>query len=190
MGAEKQIYQDMALKENGSGDMKHVQWVIMEADQDDISDSDSIDSDNEYSSNSVESSSSSDMVEEDASSCTSSSPPSSYGPLYELSELMAQLPIKRGLSKHYQGKSQSFASLASVKSLEDLAKKGNNSYRKTMKPCKSYGGGLDGSKFGPKATIRKKDSRGSFVSSLARKGGNVLVGSCRPSVTVQNIFLS
>ncbi|MGI4370295.1 hypothetical protein ACR2V4_27270, partial [Klebsiella pneumoniae] len=73
---------------------------------------------------------------------SSSSSSSSYGPLYELSELMAQLPIKRGLSKYYQGKSQTFSSLASVKSLEDLAKKGRPHKRK-VKASKSYGGGLD-----------------------------------------------
>ncbi|KAI4380004.1 hypothetical protein MLD38_006238 [Melastoma candidum] len=48
------------------------------------------------------------------------------GPLCELSDLMTHLPIKRGLSRHYSGKSQSFTSLASVRSLEDLAKKENS----------------------------------------------------------------
>ncbi|KAF7831172.1 cell wall integrity and stress response component 1 [Senna tora] len=44
-------------------------------------------------------------------------------PLSDMSSLLHQLPIKRGLSRHYDGKSRSFTSLASVRSLEDLAKK-------------------------------------------------------------------
>ncbi|KAJ1259562.1 hypothetical protein BS78_10G165700 [Paspalum vaginatum] len=46
------------------------------------------------------------------------------GPLYELSTIMDHLPAARtGLSKHYQGRSQSFTSLADVSCVEDLAKK-------------------------------------------------------------------
>ncbi|WVZ79795.1 hypothetical protein U9M48_027331 [Paspalum notatum var. saurae] len=46
------------------------------------------------------------------------------GPLYELSAMMDHLPPARtGLSKHYQGRSQSFTSLADVSCVEDLAKK-------------------------------------------------------------------
>ncbi|OVA12074.1 hypothetical protein BVC80_1489g5 [Macleaya cordata] len=64
---------------------------------------------------------------------------SSNGPLYEMSSLIQQLPFKRGLSKHYQGKSQSFTSLSEVRCLEDLAKP-ENPYKKKLKTCKSYGG--------------------------------------------------
>uniref|UniRef100_A0A5B7BY84 Oxidative stress 3 n=1 Tax=Davidia involucrata TaxID=16924 RepID=A0A5B7BY84_DAVIN len=164
MGGAKQIYQDNSLKENDGNEVWHDQWVIMEG-GDDICDSISIEESFEDSTNSVESSSSSDSVED----ATSSSP--SYGPLYELSELVNHLPIKRGLSKYYKGKSQSFASLASVKSLEDLAKK-ESPFRKKLKTCKSYGGGLDGHRHSPKATISKKasSSRASFLSSLSRRG--------------------
>lgn len=45
-----------------------------------------------------------------------------------------------------------------------------------MKPCKSYGGGLDGHKSStpPKATISKKASRsGSLLSSLSRRGSSL-----------------
>ncbi|GMI97764.1 hypothetical protein HRI_003445700 [Hibiscus trionum] len=124
--------------------------------------------------NSISSISSSDLVE-DASSASSSSS-SSNGPLYELSDLMAQLPIRRGLSKHYQGKSQSFTSLARVMSIEDLPKKAlshlNN--RGKMKSCKSYAWGLDCKKnksYSPKATISKKgfSSRSCFMSSLSKR---------------------
>ncbi|RRT38408.1 hypothetical protein B296_00051296 [Ensete ventricosum] len=65
-------------------------------------------------------------------------------PLYELSSLMEQLPIKRGLSKYYQGKSQSYTSLSAVSSIEDLPKK-DTAYRRKMKACRSYAGGTDAS---------------------------------------------
>ncbi|KAB2019615.1 hypothetical protein ES319_D07G009000v1 [Gossypium barbadense] len=117
--------------------------------------------------------SSSNLVDD----ATTSSASSSNGPLYELSEMMAQLPIKRGLSKHYHGKSQSFTSLANVKSIEDLPKKVVRVRAKIMKSCKSYGWGLDGHHhhnkvyYSPKATISKKGSSSTRVcfmsSSLA-----------------------
>ncbi|KAL6224094.1 hypothetical protein ACLB2K_002950 [Fragaria x ananassa] len=140
-------------------------WVVKEDYYpEDICDSRSMDSMESSSS----CSSSSDLVE-DASSSSSSS---SNGPLYELSELMMHLPIRRGLSKYYQGKSQSFTSLGGVKSLEDLAKKVAAPYRRKMKPCKSYGGGLDNGQksysTSPKAIISKKAiSRGSFLCSIS-----------------------
>uniref|UniRef100_A0A0D3GHU9 Uncharacterized protein n=1 Tax=Oryza barthii TaxID=65489 RepID=A0A0D3GHU9_9ORYZ len=46
------------------------------------------------------------------------------GPLYELAApLLAQLPLRTGLSKYYQGKSQSFTSLCNARCVQDLAKK-------------------------------------------------------------------
>ncbi|KAJ8638626.1 hypothetical protein MRB53_012893 [Persea americana] len=97
---------------------------------------------------------------------------SSDGPLYELSELMAHLPIKRGLSKHYQGKSQSFTSLSNVRCTEDLAKK-ETPYSKKMKPCKSYGGFSDCQKsYTPKACTRiisKKASKSSLSCLQSKK---------------------
>ncbi|KAL4319660.1 hypothetical protein GQ457_18G001150 [Hibiscus cannabinus] len=113
----------------------------------------------------------SDWVENAESVATLSLSSSSNGPLYELSEIMAQLPIKRGLSKHYQGKSRSFTALASVKSIGDLPKKAITvCSRAKMKPCKIHGWGPDGhhnnKPFSPKATISKKGSnRVCFVSS-------------------------
>ncbi|KAF7010301.1 hypothetical protein CFC21_024724 [Triticum aestivum] len=53
---------------------------------------------------------------------TSSSSSSGSTDNFQMSSLMAQLPLKRGLSKFFDGKSQSFASLAAVGGLEDLAK--------------------------------------------------------------------
>jgi hypothetical protein len=94
---------------------------------------------------------------------------------------------RRGLSRYYEGKSQSFSSLASVKSLEDLLKKTQSPHhRKKMKACKSYAGGLDNghkSSTLPKATISKKVLRGgSSLSSVGRRG-SLLAGS-RPSFPV------
>uniref|UniRef100_A0A0E0LCM8 Uncharacterized protein n=1 Tax=Oryza punctata TaxID=4537 RepID=A0A0E0LCM8_ORYPU len=46
------------------------------------------------------------------------------GPLYEMAApLLAQLPLRTGLSKYYQGKSQSFTSLCNARCVQDLAKK-------------------------------------------------------------------
>ncbi|KAK2449967.1 hypothetical protein P8452_13626 [Trifolium repens] len=58
-----------------------------------------------------------------------------YDPLNDMSSLFQHLPIMRGLSKFYQGKSQSFTSLTNVKSLEDFAKP-ESPYNKKLK---SYG---------------------------------------------------
>lgn len=66
---------------------------------------------------------------------------------------------RRGLSKYYTGKSESFTSLASVENLEDLAKR-ENPYRKRVKLCRNY--------YSPKPTIAKKASysRNSFSSNF------------------------
>ncbi|KAK2971120.1 hypothetical protein RJ640_008544 [Escallonia rubra] len=117
---------------------------------------------------------------DDASSSACSS---SDGSLYDLSQLMAQLPIKRGLSKYYQGKSESFTSLSSVRSLEDLAKKESRPYSKRMKACKSYGGGLDTYKSFtlPKPIISKRSSKGCLHSSSSFPRRRASFGSdCRP----------
>ncbi|KAE8768205.1 hypothetical protein D1007_60362 [Hordeum vulgare] len=58
-------------------------------------------------------------LDDDATSSSSSSGSTDN---FEMSSLMAQLPLKRGLSKFFDGKSQSFASLAAVGGLADLAK--------------------------------------------------------------------
>ncbi|CAL9130432.1 unnamed protein product [Musa acuminata var. zebrina] len=93
---------------------------------------------------------------EDATSSSSSfsfSPPSctpssddqvEEGPLFEMSSLISLLPVKRGLSKHFEGKSQSFTSLDKVRCMGDLAKPGRPSKRR-LGSCKSYGGGLNSS---------------------------------------------
>ncbi|CAH2069729.1 unnamed protein product [Thlaspi arvense] len=82
----------------------------------------------------------------------------------------------RGLSKFYEGKSQSFTSLANVKSLEDLMKRGfkNRNYGAGRKACRSTGGIIDQSYkrvYNPKATISKKPTRtpSSALSCLSRR---------------------
>ncbi|KAG1335325.1 hypothetical protein COCNU_03G014440 [Cocos nucifera] len=91
-------------------------------------------------------SSSSDLTDDATSSSPKLFSPSSNpsklnsdGPLLDLTSLMAQLPIRRGLSKHFQGKSQSFTSLSDARCIDDLAKK-EIPYKKRMKPWKSYAG--------------------------------------------------
>lgn len=109
---------------------------------------------------------------DDAASSLPSSSSNSSGSLYDLSDLMVQLPIKRGLSKFYQGRSESFTSLSRVTSVEDLAKK-TIPFRKKMKASKSCENGLNSYKpyILPKPLISKakKDSnkRGGRTTSLA-----------------------
>ncbi|XP_076927447.1 uncharacterized protein LOC143591003 [Bidens hawaiensis] len=112
-------------------------------------------------------------AEDDASSSSSSSLNSNESSVLDLSDLMSQLPIKRGLSKFYQGKSESFTSLARVMSIEDLPKIIKNPYKKMRKMksnSKSYGGGLDSYKSHtlPKPIISKKVSPFLRQRSFAR----------------------
>lgn len=123
----------------------------------------------------------SDLTDDATSSSSSSLDQHAVGPLYEMSTLMEQLPFKRGLSKHFQGKSQSFTSLTNVRCLEDLAKP-ESPYKKKLKSCKSYGGGLDSHRsYTPKAsskTISKKSSRICCSSLVSRR--NSLLGNKPP----------
>ncbi|KAK0571487.1 hypothetical protein LWI29_016968 [Acer saccharum] len=209
MEGGKKMFQHLNLRKiidagnYDNGGFRDDKWVVMMKGGGEICDhsiSNIEDDSIKYSpSSSLSSSSSSDFVEEDDASSSSasstSSSSSSNGPLYELSALMAQLPIKRGLSKFYQGKSQSFTSLANVNNMEDLAKKENNysSYKMRMKSCKSYAAGLDigghhhNKSISPKATIAKNSSRVSpFLSSLGKRTS--LVTGCRPAISVQRNF--
>ncbi|KAL6838304.1 hypothetical protein ACP4OV_031808 [Aristida adscensionis] len=80
-------------------------------------------------------STSSDEVElaEDASSSGSAAGH------FEMASLMTQLPIKRGLSKFFDGKSQSFASLAAVAGIEDLPKPPSAKRLKASRSCGAVG---------------------------------------------------
>lgn len=84
--------------------------------------------------------------------------------------------LRRGLSKFYEGRSQSFTSLANVKSLEDLMKRGfkNRNYGAKRKSSRSTGGILDQSYkrvYSPRTTISKKPNKtpSSALSCLARR---------------------
>ncbi|GKC74128.1 hypothetical protein Tco_1120011 [Tanacetum coccineum] len=99
------------------------------------------------------------------------------GPLYELSELMAQLPIKRGLSKYYQGKSESFGSLANLNNIEDLAKKSHKSRRLTKSPLS------------PKSIITKnKKISSSYVARSSLYSTLGKMSSLLDIISVQNSF--
>ncbi|KAL5983173.1 hypothetical protein ACLOJK_017256 [Asimina triloba] len=101
---------------------------------------------------------------------SSSSNPIARSPLYEMSSIMKQLPIKRGLSQHFQGKSQSFTSLSNVKCLEDLAKP-ERSPNKKLKPCKSH---ESCSHKASSTMMSKKDPRKSFFFRGFKKQQQVL----------------
>ncbi|XP_076888102.1 uncharacterized protein LOC143538419 [Bidens hawaiensis] len=163
---KSQICQEIGLKVSDKSHLERLQWGFMKA-KDDACNYVLMDSDLD---DSLESSSSStDMIEDASSSTTSSS--SSCSPLFELSDLMAHLPIKRGLSKFYQGKSESFASLTSVKTAADLAKKEKYCCR-SRGSMKRYG---QSQRLSPKATIAKNKkgspsttNKSSMFSSLGK----------------------
>ncbi|CAA0814679.1 oxidative stress 3 [Striga hermonthica] len=116
------------------------------------------------------SSSLSDVMDDASSFESSSFSPNSSRALYDLSEMMEQLPIKRGLSQFYKGKSESFTSLSRVTSIEDLAKKAT-SCRRHLKASKSIGTSLHSYKSFtlPKPIITKKPNRA--CSSFSCKRG-------------------
>ena len=94
MGVANGNYEECRSLKEKKG--RHVQWVLMEGN--DIHGDDDV-CDSEEDSSSIDSiasisSSSLDMGEDASSSLASSSPNNSDGPLYELSDLMTQLPIK------------------------------------------------------------------------------------------------
>lgn len=112
------------------------------------------------------------------------------GALQNMSTLLQELPFKRGLSKHYNGKSQSFTSLSNVRSLEDMAKP-ENPYNKKLKSCKSYGVFLEGFKsdhlqhhvIRSSSSSRLSSKRGSCSSLRAKRNGSFLGNnSSRPPV--------
>lgn len=81
---------------------------------------------------------------------------------------------RRGLSKFYNGKSESFTALSMVTSIEDLVKK-ETPYKRKVKASKSYAAGLNSYKpyTLPKPIISKKTPKASFSPSFPRKRGNI-----------------
>lgn len=114
----------------------------------------------------------------------------SEGPLYELSSLLAQLPVRRRLSKYYQGKSQSFTSISAATCLQDLGKEAT--YNMRMKTCKSYtaGSGMNQrSNHSPRTCnkmIAKRPSKGSFACLLSRASSTNLLCSSASLAEHQN----
>lgn len=127
-----------------------------------------------------------DFIEDlNSSSCSlNSSLSSSDSSLYDMSSLISHLPLKRGLSKHYEGKSQSFTSLSSVKSLEDLIKTENPSNKK-IKALKSNNWSMMNSS----RIIKKKSSKGSVSSSLRNLKRNDSIFRSKPSFPTQRFSI-
>ncbi|KAL8037696.1 hypothetical protein ABFX02_11G054600 [Erythranthe guttata] len=168
------------------GSINNYTWGIIKKDEENC------ESDMEYSSSSAAADESTDDT---SSSSSSDSNSCGGGPLFHLAELMSQLPIKRGLSKYYHGKSQTFGSLASVESVDDLGKKDcqTTSYSRRMKSSSSckrssgYGGNLNNDNnhhrrkllFCPKATIAKRSTtttpKTPFSPSLSAKPASTLM---------------
>ncbi|KAL8250125.1 hypothetical protein R6Q59_033818 [Mikania micrantha] len=142
------------VKNQNFEDHHHQRWTTMKDEHDheqdqcsSIEEASTISNLSSSSSSLTCSSSSSFDTADDASSSANSSRSS----LYDLSDLMSHLPIKRGLSKFYHGKSDSFTSLARVTSIEDIPKKCKTSHEKIKKSFKSH--------TLPKPIISKKKSR-------------------------------
>lgn len=130
-------------------------------------------SDSEFPSTSTsrESAGSSSELDDDASSSGSDR--------FEMSALMTQLPLKRGLSRFFDGKSQSFASVAAVGSLEDLAKPA----RKRLKPSRSCGGALDAHRerlLSPRRHCTKPAAASGARKTAARSGGLSVLTAVAP----------
>lgn len=156
--------------------MESVLFEQERADYHEVDDAGSVISSSSESSSSSEAST---MEEDDSPREEVTSHSSTKDPLLQMSSLLRQLPFKRGLSKHYHGKSQSFTLLSAVLSVEDLAKP-ENPYSKKLKSCKSYAGGLSAA-FSKSVAKKTSASRGSCSSLTAkRSAGNFLIGGRPP----------
>ncbi|AQK87802.1 uncharacterized protein LOC100383996 [Zea mays] len=58
--------------------------------------------------------------------------------IYDMASMVSQLPAKKGLSRHYEGKAQSFACMSEVRCLDDLRKKDSPYKQKVKSSCKGY----------------------------------------------------
>lgn len=94
--------------------------------------------------------------------------------LFSILTMSNLILCRRGLSKFYNGKSESFTALSMVTSIEDLVKK-ETPYKRKMKASKSYAAGLNSYKpyTLPKPIISKKTPKASFSPSFPRKRGNI-----------------
>ncbi|AQK45296.1 uncharacterized protein [Zea mays] len=102
---------------------------------------------------------------------------------FEMASLMTHLPIKRGLSKFFAGKSQSFASLAAVGGIDDLPKPP----AKRLKTSWSCGVGLEDARRGPPSVTtanKQASSRARLTPSALGSTPRRLVRA-RPLVTAR-----
>ncbi|XP_037413929.1 uncharacterized protein LOC119276860 [Triticum dicoccoides] len=91
--------------------------------------------------------------------------------VYDLSSMKAELSAKKGLSKYYDGKSQSFACMSEVRCLEDLPKK--NPYKK-IKSCRSNID-LDGYQTACPVPAPNTNSKGIAKQSSASSCANLMM---------------
>jgi len=80
---------------------------------------------------------------------------------------------RRGLSRYYQGKAESFTSLEKVRSLEDLVKP-EKPYNKKLKSCRSYGG------------LMGESERAKFTTSSSAIKPPVLPHTSNSTTTISN----
>ncbi|KAJ7965914.1 Oxidative stress 3 [Quillaja saponaria] len=113
-------------------------------------------------------SSSDELIDDASSSSSSSSSLFTHEPMFEFTGLLAQLPIKRGLSMYYQGKSRTVTSLSDVRFIEDLAKREIPYKKRANKQPHS-----------PKAFISKKAGKCPLRSLMAE--GKVVISNHLPS---------
>nr|CCI55321.1 PH01B001I13.17 [Phyllostachys edulis] len=124
-------------------------------------------------------SSSSEEFADDASSSRSAGH-------FEMSSLLTQLPLKRGLSKFFDGNSQSFASLAAVGGLEDLAKPP----RKRLKTSRSCGVGLKDAHRGRFSRQRCLNAAAAAACKKASRGQLSVIGAAPSRRTLPPVTAS
>ncbi|GLJ43967.1 hypothetical protein SUGI_0916620 [Cryptomeria japonica] len=102
------------------------------------------------------------------------------GPLYHMSSLTAALPCKRGLSKFYGGKSQSFSCLEDVTCIDELAKTQDSYYsKKKNKGCHERG--LRHSK-----SYEPRISSASMISKRPQKASKMMIGKKAMSLSMSS----
>ncbi|PWA62644.1 hypothetical protein CTI12_AA348220 [Artemisia annua] len=167
---QKQMFQEMRFISSGNRQSRRFQYVVPEVKSDVTNeyDSDFVEECSDDSCDSLESLSSSGMV------VHYTSYPNSWHNCLSTNTITYNL-CRRGLSKYYQGKSESFGSLANLNNIEDLAKKSHKSRRLTKSPLS------------PKSIITKNKkssssyvARSSFLSSLGK------MSSLLDIISVQN----
>eukprot|EP01018_Ginkgo_biloba_P004202 Gb_03277 [translate_table: standard] len=93
------------------------------------------------------------------------------GPLYHMNSLKPHLPCKRGLSQFFDGKSQTFSSLADVKCVEELGKRENSfkcsRRKKKLKASHTYHSAAIPDSYSPTTLSNTPHMKPSIASSKA-----------------------